>query len=45
MITIIPMAHHNSTDSQGTYLELDPTPPSGFCFSREMKQTRTECTC
>ena len=30
MITIIPMAHHNSTDRQGTYLELDPTPPSGL---------------
>ena len=30
MITIIPMAHHNSTNSQGTYLELDPTPPSGL---------------
>ena len=30
MITIIPMAQHNSTDSWGTWLELDPTPPSGL---------------
>ena len=30
MIAIIPMAHHNSTDSRGTCLELDPTPPSGL---------------
>ena len=31
MIAIIPMAHHNSTDSRGTCLELDPTQPSGLC--------------
>ena len=30
MIAIIPMARHNSTDSRGTCLELDPTPPSGL---------------
>ena len=30
MITIIPMAYHNSTDSWGTWLELDQTPPSGL---------------
>ena len=30
MITIIPMVHHNSTDSWGTWLELDLTPPSGL---------------
>ena len=31
MITIIPMAQLNSTDSWGTWLELDLTPPSGLC--------------